>query len=58
MKPSWLTKIAIKHKRSHEGSVSDRAANWQLPVACYANRSSATAVTRTALLTDPPHAGY
>lgn len=39
-------------------SVSDRAANLQFPVACYANRSSAIAITRIALLTDPTHVGY
>lgn len=27
-------------------SISDRAANWQLPMACYTNRSSAIAITR------------
>lgn len=37
---------------------SDRAANWQIPVACYVNRSSATAIARIMLLTDPPHTGY
>lgn len=54
----WTNQDSNRMQTFTLGSVSDRAANWQFPVACYANRSSATAITRIALLTDPPHTGY